>query len=243
VNILFITSTLPRYANDGQAPFVLEQAQAWKRSYPDDQVFVLAPHDAGTQLSELSEGVVIERFRYWWPTKWQRVAYQAILPNLRKKPWLAVQIPPLLVSEFVAALRMIGKHDIDFVFAHWLVPQGVVASLLKSMTGVPYGLKHYSSELRLLRRIPVIGPAIGRRMIRSSNRLICENEMLRREALDLFSAEEASQLDNKAVALTMGVHDALSDGSTNEAAEPSIDFTFLGRLTGKKGVDCLLSAF
>lgn len=222
---------------------MLEQAQAWKRSYPDDCVFVLAPHDAGTQLSELSEGVVINRFRYWWPTKWQSVAYQAILPNLRKKPWLALQVPPLLVSEFVAALRLIRKHDIDFVFAHWLVPQGIVAYILKLMIGIPYGLKNYSSELRLLRRVPLIGPALGRRMIRWSNRLICENELLRREALSLFSTEEGIRLDSKVIALTMGVHDALSDGSALEAAEPEIDFTFMGRLTGKKGVDCLLGAF
>jgi glycosyltransferase involved in cell wall biosynthesis len=243
LNILFITSTLPRYANDGQAPFVLEQAQAWKRSYPDDRVFVLAPHHAGTQLSELSEGVEIIRFRYWWPTKWQRVAYQAILPNLRKKPWLVAQVPALLVSELVAASRLIRKHDIGLVFAHWLVPQGVVAYLLHLTIGVPYGLKNYSSELRLLRRIPVIGTAVGRRMIRSSNRLICENETLRQEALALFSAEEQCQLDNKAVTLTMGVRDALSEGSIKQGVEPSIDFAFLGRLTKKKGVDCLLRAF
>jgi glycosyltransferase involved in cell wall biosynthesis len=243
LNILFITSTLPRYANDGQAPFVLEQSHAWKRSYPDDRVFVLAPHDTGTQLSELSEGVVLNRFRYWWPTKWQSVAYQAILPNLRKKPWLAVQVPMLILSEFAAAWGLIRKHDIDFVFAHWLVPQGVVAYFLKLTTGVPYGLKNYSSELRLLRRIPVIGAALARRMIRSSSRLICENKLLRTEALNLFSAEEGVQLDNKVIALTMGVNAELSKDSPNEVVEPTIDFAFLGRLTGKKGVDCLLSAF
>jgi glycosyltransferase involved in cell wall biosynthesis len=243
LNILFITSTLPRYANDGQAPFVLEQAQAWKKTFPDDQVIVLAPHDAGAQFSELSEGVALKRFRYWWPTSWQRVAYQAILPNLRRKPWLAAQVPPLIVAEFIAALRLIRKHDIDFVFAHWLLPQGVVAYALNLTTRVPYGLKNYSSELRLLRRIPVIGPALGRRMIRSSNRLICENETLRREALGLFSTEEGIRLENKAVALTMGVHDALASGSMNEAADLKNDFAFIGRLTGKKGVDCLLNAF
>jgi len=45
MNILFLTSTFPRFENDSQALFVLEQATAWKRVREEDRIFILAPGD------------------------------------------------------------------------------------------------------------------------------------------------------------------------------------------------------
>jgi glycosyltransferase involved in cell wall biosynthesis len=242
MNVLFITSTLPRYPDDGQAPFVLEQALAWQKRFNEDRVCILAPHDKGTPGEEEVEGVLIKRFRYWWPVSHQALAYPAILPNLQKRPWLLIQLPALLLCEYLAARRLIKDHGIDFVFAHWVMPQGIVAYLLNKFSHVPYGLKNYSSDLRILGVIPGLGPLLARQVIESSTRLICENSMLRQDALSLFPEDRKASVDHKVVALTMGVFHGLESREAPPENDHTYDIGFIGRLSGKKGVGHLLAA-
>jgi hypothetical protein len=172
--------------DDGQAPFVLEQALAWKAKFAGDRVIVLAPHDDEAKTREVLEGIEIRRFKYWWPSSHQALIYPAILPNIRKKRWPIIQIPALIACEYLAARKLIKEAGIDFVFAHWVMPQGVVAWLLKLFSEIPYGLKNYSSDLRVFHRLPILGPWLARLIIGSSQRLICENSMLRQKALEFF---------------------------------------------------------
>lgn len=242
MNILFITSTLPRYIDDGQAPFVLEQALSWQDKFTGDKVFVLAPHDAKAKADETIDGVTVRRFRYWWPATHQKLAYPAILPNIRKNFLLIFQLPAFLFCEFLAARKLVKAQGIDFIFAHWVMPQGFVAHLIYRMYGVPYGLKNYSSDLRVFRKIPLFGPMLAKTIIRSSVRLICENSMLRREALEYFSATERPEYEDKVVALTMGVFHGISEQMRAGGGSYSYDFAFIGRLSRKKGIDAFIRA-
>ena len=242
VNILFITSTLPRYIDDGQAPFVLEQTLSWQDNFIADQVFVLAPHDSRSKTDEMMQGVRVKRFRYWWPAAHQKLAYPAMLPNIQRSILLLLQLPAFLFCEFLAARKLVKEREIDFVFAHWVMPQGIVAYLIHRLYGIPYGLKNYSSDLRVFRRIPLLGPMLARCLIRSSVRLICENSMLRREALEYFPLSERSQYEGKVAALTMGVFHGLREEGTTDFSPYRCDFAFIGRLSKKKGVDAFIRA-
>src|SRR4029079_6948243 len=69
--ILSLTSSVPRWAGDSCAPFVLHLARdlqdlGW-------EVDVLAPHAPGAATSEKLEGVRIDRFRYLWPSSLETV--------------------------------------------------------------------------------------------------------------------------------------------------------------------------
>ncbi len=112
MNILFLTSTLPRFAGDSQASFVMEQASAWKTARPNDNLCILAPHDAGAPIVEQIDGVAIERFRYMKPEAFQTLAYPAIMPNLRNNPGRALQTPFYLWSQYRSAKRIIKAHKL-----------------------------------------------------------------------------------------------------------------------------------
>src|SRR5690606_14090462 len=107
MKILFLASTLPRFPNDLQAPFVLEQGQAWKARRPADDVYILAPHHLGAARRETIDGLEIRRFQYFFPESLQKLAYPAILPNIKANPLLIAQIPLLLWSEYSAAKQII----------------------------------------------------------------------------------------------------------------------------------------
>ena len=236
MNVLFLTSTLPRFMGDQQAPFVLEQAAAWKRARPDDKLIILAPHDEGAEISEQIDGVLIERFTYMRPLRFQRIAYPAILPNLRAKPWLALQIPGFLLGQYRAAKRLIRDHDIDLVYAHWVMPQGIVAERLKRKTGVPYFLQNHSSDLAVFSKFGGLGKALARHVLRNARGFFCVNSMQRQAAQEVFASLEPH-------VLPMGV--SLRVGDARVAAKAS-DFRFalgtISRLSRKKGLDHLISA-
>jgi len=242
MNILFLTSTLPRYDNDSQAPFVLEQALAWKKYRPDDSIYVLAPHDANAKRREDINDIHICRFRYFWPEKFQGLAYPAIYPNLLKKPWLILQLPFFLLFEFLASQRLCQDKNIDYIFAHWIMPQGLTAYWISKRLKIPYGLKNYSSDLKVFKKIFFLGPFLARKIIKNSQRLICENSLLKEEALNYFDPNEQPELDSKIAALSMGVfHFPIEDNLENKANN-NYTFGFIGRLSKKKGVNHFINA-
>lgn len=242
MNILFLTSTLPRFSNDSQAPFVLEQAFAWKKARPQDQIYILAPHDKLAEKKEQLNGINIYRFCYWWPISWQKIAYPAILPNVLRNPFLLIQLPAFLIAELLVTLKLIKRHKIDLLFAHWVMPQGLIGFIVHKLHKVPYGLKNYSSDLRIFNKIPFLGKLVARKIIQNSKVLFCENSMLRREALNFIEEKSRGELEKKIIALSMGVFHLVSDVSKNRMQNIKYDFGFIGRLSRKKGVDLFIQA-
>ncbi|HSV43100.1 MAG TPA: glycosyltransferase, partial [Candidatus Bathyarchaeia archaeon] len=182
MNILFLTSTLPRFAGDSQAPFVLEQAQAWKNARPDDTIIILAPGDSDASRNETWNGIAVNRFTYFYPRHFQKLAYPAILPNIKRNPLLIFQIPFFLFSQFWVARRLCKKYNITLVYAHWVMPQGITAYLLHGLLRIPYILQNHSSDLSIFRKIPIFGKSMARAIINKATRLFCVNCILKDEA-------------------------------------------------------------
>lgn len=243
MNVLFLTSTLPRFTGDMQPSFVLDQAHAWKEERPNDRVTILAPHDAGAQLHEKIGDVEIRRFRYFWPDRLQKLAYPAILPNIKNHPSTAILILPFLIAEFLATFFMVRKEKLDLIYAHWVMPQGLIAYLIKLICGTSYVLQNHSSDLEIFTRLGPLGRALARNIIRGSDRLFCVNAKQRKFALDLFSAPERAAMEQKVVALPMGVASnfAREDQSSYGAdAAFRYDLGTISRLSRKKGLPFLI---
>lgn len=129
--ILVLSSTFPRWNNDHEPPFVYELSRRFTDDY---DVHVLAPHAADSRHHEILGNLSIHRFRYA-PDSLEKLAYNGgIANNLKSQPLKYLLVLPFLISEFFAASKLIKKHNIDLVHAHWLIPQGLIAVLLKKLT-------------------------------------------------------------------------------------------------------------
>ncbi|NRD90101.1 hypothetical protein C8024_12485 [Sphingopyxis sp. BSNA05] len=243
--VLFLTSTLPRFTGDMQPGFVLDQAHAWKEERPNDRVVILAPHDAGALRSEQIGDVEVRRFSYAWPEKWQQLAYPAILPNIKNRPITAFLILPFLIAEFITAFQMVRKDKLDLIYAHWVMPQGLIAYLLKLICGTSYVMQNHSSDLEIFSKLGPLGRALARRIIRASDRLFCVNERQRRFALDLFKASERAEMEQKVVTLPMGVASTFAredESSYDKDVSFRYDLGTISRLSRKKGLPFLIEA-
>ena len=148
------------------------------------------------------------------------IAYgHGIVGNLRRRPWLVLFVPAMLLSFTRAARR--AARDADLVHAHWL-PAGLVAA----WTGRPFVVQLWGTDVELARR----APWVARRILRRARLAICASAEL---------ADAARGLDARAVRVIpsgVGVPETVP-----EPDEPP-HVLYAGRLSREKGVLELVEA-
>jgi len=125
--ILVVTTIFPTGPSNSLGLFIYELS---KRLVDSFDLIVLAPHIKGAKTKERLGGLVVYRFRYFWPVSWQKLCYHSgILANLRRNKLLLFTVPFLLISQFFKIIYFIKKENIDLIHAHWFFPSGLIAGL------------------------------------------------------------------------------------------------------------------
>lgn len=224
--LVVLTTTLPANPGDGTPEFALSLARHLAESF---DVILLAPRMPGAP-DELRDGALtVRRFAYF-PERWEGLATGAILPSLRAEPWRIVEVPCLFIAMFAAAYRTVQRERADGIHAHWIVPAGFVASLLRTLTGVPYILTVHGTDVYGLRMKWYVW--LRDRIVGRAARVLPVSDHLAR-TLRLRERRIYYQV------IPMG-----TDPVEKEAGEKRDErrFLFVGRLAEQKGVDVLLKA-
>jgi glycosyltransferase involved in cell wall biosynthesis len=196
MKVAVLTTSYPRSPDDAAGRFVADAVEQLRQS--------------GVQVEVVSPA----SFRHFG------IAYGAgVAGNLRRRPWLALALPLLLLSFARAARR--AARDADVVHAHWL-PAGAVGLATRR----PVVLTVHGTDLELARRAPLLARAILRRM----RVVLAVSKALAGEARRL-GAGDVRVVPN-------GV--ALPDDVCSEAEPPQI--LFAGRLSPEKGILELMEA-
>jgi glycosyltransferase involved in cell wall biosynthesis len=128
--IIITATTFPLSESDSQPRFVLDLASQLAKNF---DVSVLVPHyPKATQSTEYGNVKVI-RYRYFLE-RFEKLTYgSGILENLKNQKWLVLLIPFLVIGQFFALYQQVVKQKIQVVNAHWILPQGLVAIILKKL--------------------------------------------------------------------------------------------------------------
>lgn len=231
--LLVLSSTYPRWRGDHEPGFVHELS---RRLCARFRVIVLCPHAPGASLREEMDGVEVVRYRYA-PRKLQTLVNDGgIIANLRRAPWKLFLMPGFVLAQAWLALLLLRKEGVDVIHAHWLLPQGLIAVVLRSLSRrrVPFVVTSHGADLyalkgRVLNRIKV---AVVRRAAAVT---VVSSAM--RDVLRLLDPG----LKNVRV-VSMGV-----DMLERFRPDPSTlrsdgEILFVGRLVEKKGLRHLLDA-
>jgi glycosyltransferase involved in cell wall biosynthesis len=196
MKVVVLTTSYPRSPEDVVGRFVADAVERLRRA-----------------------GVVVEvvsplSFRHFG------IAYgDGVLGNLRRRPWLGLLVPAMLLS-FVRVARHAAR-DADLVHAHWL-SAGAVAVL----TGRPFVVQLWGTDVEVARR----APWLARRILRRARLAICASQEL---------AGAARELGARAVrVIPSGVDLPETVGDPDEP--PHI--LYAGRLSAEKGVLELVEA-
>ena len=236
--VLVLASTFPRWPDDTEPPFVYNLCRSLQHEF---EITVLAPHAHGSETAESWEGLEVRRFRYFWPERWQCLAYGGMLPNLKRNPWLWAQVPFFLIAELIAALRLIRTQRPDVIHAHWLVPQGLVGALAGFISRTPVVVTAHGGDVYGLRG--KVTSALKRWALRRMSRVTAVSRDLARAVAEL-APERSREVDVISMGVDMDRFYARRSASAlrRRLGVHGPMILFVGRLAEKKGLRYLLDA-
>lgn len=232
MRVLVLASTYPRWPGDAQPTFIHD----FCRHLPDCDVHVLVPGAAGAASGETIDGVHVHRFRYAPLASWQTLAYGGgMLANVRDNPLRLLLLPFFLGAMLFSAWRLCAREEIDIVHAHWIIPQGLVAALLRLLRPrtrllvTVHGADAYAFHGRIGRRLK-------RFALSRADVVTVVSTQLQHDLMRDFRFADAPHV------APMGIDLARFDAAPTSVA-PRESFCFVGRLVEKKGVGDLLEAY
>ena len=110
------------------------------------EVHVVTQHEPGTDAYQEKDGVRIHRFHYFFG-RYETLTRGAGIPENIKRLRNKLLVPLYVASLIVTAHRLIKKHGIGIVNAHWGFPTGYIGLLLKKVTGTRLVTTLYGAEL------------------------------------------------------------------------------------------------
>lgn len=220
-DLLILGSTLPRFFGDSTPSFVLDLAKSQQKHF---EVTLLAPKIPNSSSTELLSGVNVKRYRYW-PFA-QTLADGAILDNLKAKKSNWLQVPFLFTGLFFA----IKKQKPELIHAHWIIPQGLIASLAApkaKLLVTTHGGDIYALNHAILKRVKIW-------VLNRATAISTVNNQMREQLISWG-------IDGKKIhVLPMGVDIKAAQGQSLKRKPNTI--ALVGRLVEKKGIEYLLEA-
>lgn len=237
--ILILSSSFPKTPESFEGNFIFELVRRL-----DNKVIrpiVLAPHFPEGMYEEQWSSVRICRFRYFFPTHFEQLAYgSGIVYNLRKNPLLLITVPFFFISEFFAALRIIHNNPISIIHTHWLIPQGIIGAILHKISGMPHIATVHGSDLVFFSEHPLLHP-ICRFIMNNSDRVTVNSTYTRKKLIHIFP-----DTSEKVFIIPMGVDlDRIIDRSHDTILRqysPKKIILTVGRLIDLKGTIYLIEA-
>lgn len=93
------------------------------------EISVLCPHHAGQKQKNRINNVEITRFTYFFPAKYQKVAYGSGIPtNLRNSFFAILQLPFFFFSFLYNGIQLSKNYHV--IYAHWTI-SALVAIIIK----------------------------------------------------------------------------------------------------------------
>lgn len=120
---------------------------------------VLAPHFLGGKFRENWPSVQIYRFPYFFPYRYEHLAYgSGVLYNLKKYPIAIFNIPFFIVSEIFMSIKIVYQKRIHLIHTHWLLPQGLIGALMRCFFHIPHVATVHGSDLTVLKNHRLLIP-------------------------------------------------------------------------------------
>lgn len=164
--VLMLATRIPIRVGDGTPSFVLEGASAL---IDDFDITILAPRVKGAKREDVLEGVLVRRFAYF-PKRWERLADDAIMPQLGQSPLLWLQALCLTAAMLVAAYRETRRARVDLVHAQWILPAGLVGIILKGTLRLPAVITARGSDVFTMNSPPIL--RLKRRLVQRADDVV-----------------------------------------------------------------------
>ena len=180
MKVIHITSSYPRFLEDGTAPFI--------RSIVEEQlelgyeVFVLAPYDP--DVNKQHQEQFVTRFRYIRPDSLHIMGHaKALTAGVYLRP-LAILLAPLyLLFGLYRLFRIASSEKPDILHAHWVLPNGPIAAIVSYMLGIPLTISLHGSDVFIANKSTLL-KTIARLSLNQAKIITAPSNDLKKRAMD-----------------------------------------------------------
>jgi len=239
MRICFVTSSYPRFEEDGNARFIRSLAEA--QAVLGNTVHVVAPYDP--LVHAYDSAVTIHWFKYVPMKSLHIMGHTRAMEGDDRIRTLAFVLLPFFL--FFACFRLwwvTRSFHVQVVHAHWVLPGGLIAALVGKLTHIPFILSLHGSDMFFAQRHKIFG-ALARWVFARAEAVTACSPELRADAIRLGASPQTRLLP-------YGVDTNLFKPS-NHVEETRIALGWealdliistLGRMVPKKGFAVLLHA-
>ena len=143
-----ITSVYPEFKGDPHGIFVHRLMR--EISKQGHEVHVIAPYSGGKRDYTL-EGVKVEKFNYFYPTRFQKLAGRSgMIDNVKEGLFVKFQFITFILFNVINSCRKLKNMDV--VHVQWPIPNGLGALFLKTFYKIPYINTLFGEEIYLSKR-------------------------------------------------------------------------------------------
>lgn len=240
MRICLVTSSYPRFDEDGNSRFVRSLAEA--QSALGHEIHVLAPYHSSVRPYDSS--VKIHWFRYMVPAQWGVMGHAIALENDRRLRSGAFLQAPLYGSSLALSLqRIIRRYKIDLIHAHWVIPSGYLAGLVASLNQIPLFISLHGSDMYVAERTSILR-SMASWALRRARGITASSQDLAESAIQLGAARERTQVIPYGAETTRFDREC-RPGEIRERLNLAPDDLVVlaaGRLVGKKGFSLVVQA-
>lgn len=231
--ILVLSSTYPRWKNDHEPNFVHELS---KRIAQHHNVTVISPREKDAKIHEALDGLSIFRHRYAPNAASTLISNGGMGANVKRNPWKWSLLPTFILSQALLTYRVARKTRPDIIHAHWIIPQGIVAIVVKALLKdsptliiTSHGGDLYTFNGKFFKRIKqyILSKADTLAVVSPAMKDYLRNELT---------------IEDKISVLPMGVDTDEQFTPRPETTRKKNQVLFVGRLVEKKGLEYLLTA-
>jgi N-acetyl-alpha-D-glucosaminyl L-malate synthase BshA len=178
-----------------------------------------------------------------------RVSYGRADGEYVKHPRLSVALS--LGHAARKLLQVVQKHQVDIIHAHWAVPMGFAASMIKFATGTPLAITAHGRDVYLDPEAGAIVPRLWyvrpflRSALQRADRVIAVSQDCRRHAIQAGAPAERVAVIHNGVSGERFSPDRVAVGQIRRqlgVARSARLILFVGSLKPYKGVDVLIRA-
>jgi glycosyltransferase involved in cell wall biosynthesis len=225
-NLIVLASTYPRWPGDSMRSFIKDYVVQMAGNFKT--VRVIVPHYKGAKHRDpQQDNIRTSRFYYAWPTSQENIAYGEF-----KKTWsYPLKVVLYIASEAWSTLWASVRWRPAIINAHWIIPQGFVAVLLKPVLRYKVVVSVHGADVYTLN-----GSAMRKikRFVLSRADAVIVNS-----TATLAACQELYQRNYQVVPL--GVNTSAFT-PTKRTPLRTVELLFVGRLTEAKGLHYLLEA-
>jgi glycosyltransferase involved in cell wall biosynthesis len=180
-SVLILTTSFPLNASIAVGIHIFEKCRHLIKK--GVKVHVIAPHQAGSKTKDIVDGIRVDRFRYFFPVKWQRVAYGSGIPTNLMNSWLArIQLPFFLLAFLFAAVKKVKR--VDIIHCHWSIA-GLVGVIVGKLFNKKIVMMVHGAELFVMGNHPIL-----RFVLKHVDLCICNSTFTEKKILEICPVKE-----------------------------------------------------